>query len=80
RAIEEGLPIIRDTPTGVSAIIDSYGRVRASLGLGRAGVIDGRLPNKIAEPPYTRWHELPFYVLVILGLSLALLRADVKHD
>ncbi|MHB8284074.1 MAG: apolipoprotein N-acyltransferase, partial [Caulobacteraceae bacterium] len=36
RAIEEGLPIIRDTPTGVSAIIDSYGRVRASLGLGRA--------------------------------------------
>jgi apolipoprotein N-acyltransferase len=74
RAIEQGLPVIRDTPTGVSAVIDSYGRVRTSLGLGKAGVIDARLPTKIAQTPYARCHELPFYVLLIFGLSLSLLR------
>ncbi len=74
RAIEQGLPVIRDTPTGVSAVIDSYGRVRASLGLGRAGVIDALLPAKITTTPYARLHELPFYVLLVFGASLALLR------
>ncbi len=73
RAIEQGLPLIRATPTGVSAVVDSYGRVRASLGLGKIGVIDALLPARITKTPYASWHELPFYVLVILGFSLSLL-------
>jgi len=41
RAIEEGLPIVRATPTGVSAIIDAYGRIRpgAQLTLGNLGLL-----------------------------------------
>jgi apolipoprotein N-acyltransferase len=41
RAIEEGLSIVRATPTGISAIIDPNGAVRQSISMGRAGAIEG---------------------------------------
>ena len=44
RAAEEGLPVIRSTPTGISAVIDAHGRVVDSLGWRTAGVIDTQLP------------------------------------
>ena len=49
RAVEEGLPIIRATPTGVSAIINPDGSLAKSLPHGVAGRIDGHLPR--AGPP-----------------------------
>ena len=52
RAIEEGLPMVRATPTGVSAVIDPYGRVLPGklLGEGVYGAIDAALPG--AATPY----------------------------
>jgi apolipoprotein N-acyltransferase len=50
RAAEEGLPIIRATPTGISAIIDGRGQIVQELGLGKAGVIDGVLPPASPQP------------------------------
>lgn len=44
RAIEEGLPVVRSTPTGISAVIDARGRITESLPMGAAGRIDTRLP------------------------------------
>ena len=38
RSIEEGLPMIRAAATGISAIVDPYGRVNAALPLGDEGV------------------------------------------
>ncbi len=73
RAIEQGVPVVRSTPTGVSAIIDSYGRVRQSLGLGRAGTIDGQLPAALGPTLYSRLGDLTFYVLLAVLLSPALI-------
>lgn len=49
RAIEEGLPVIRATPTGISAAIDANGRILGSVRPGVAGTIDSLLPG--AAPP-----------------------------
>jgi apolipoprotein N-acyltransferase len=54
RSIEQGLPLLRDANTGISAIIDAYGRVLAYLPVEEEGVIDGVLPGKIAPPPFAR--------------------------
>jgi apolipoprotein N-acyltransferase len=49
RAVERGLPVVRAANTGISAVIDPYGRVRAEIGLGEQGVVDAELPR--AGPP-----------------------------
>ena len=54
RAIEEGLPLVRAANTGVSAIVDPYGRVLEELPLGAEGVLDGALPQRIDAPIFAR--------------------------
>ena len=69
RAIEEGLPIVRATPTGVSAIIDAYGRVLpgARLGLGGFGVVDARLPAALRPTPFSKLGETLFGALLLIS-------------
>jgi apolipoprotein N-acyltransferase len=69
RAIEQGLPVARAANTGISAVIDSYGRVLAEIGLGEKGVIDADLPK---AGPSTLFVQLGM-VLDIGALLLALL-------
>jgi apolipoprotein N-acyltransferase len=44
RAAEEGIPVLRATPTGISAVIDGRGQIVNSLPWRKAGVIDAVLP------------------------------------
>jgi apolipoprotein N-acyltransferase len=67
RAIEQGVPVVRAANTGISAIIDPYGRITKRLGLGRMGVLDGTLPAAIAATPYSRFAEW-WYVLVVCAM------------
>lgn len=73
RAIETGLPVVRSTPTGVSAVIDPWGRVVGDQRLepGESGVIDARLPRPTAITPYGRLGDLLFWLTVIAGLAVA---------
>lgn len=78
RAVEQGVPLVRDANTGISGIVDAYGRVRERLGLGQAGVVDGPLPVALDRAtPYARFGDLGFLLLLVASLSLAIkLRFD----
>jgi len=73
RAIEEGLPLIRAANTGISAIVDPYGRVLAELPLGAEGVLDGGLPQRIEAPVFAKFPFSSGFLLwaAVLGLALA---------
>jgi apolipoprotein N-acyltransferase len=72
RAIEEGLPMVRATPTGISAVIDAYGRIRpgAVLGQGALGVIDAPLPAALPPTPFSRWGEIFFWSAMTLSAAI----------
>ncbi|KLK93892.1 acyltransferase [Microvirga vignae] len=44
RSVEEGLPMVRAANTGISAVVDPYGRIVDSIPLGVEGILDAKLP------------------------------------
>ena len=72
RAIEEGLPLVRAANTGISAIVDPYGRIIAELPLGVENVLDGPLPRRINRTPFGQFHELVSFAISGLLLTTVL--------
>jgi apolipoprotein N-acyltransferase len=68
RSVEQGLPLVRAANTGISAAIDSYGRVTGRLGLNEQGVVDTGLPRGLSVLTlYSRFGDWP--ILIIAALS-----------
>lgn len=55
RAIEEGIPLIRVTNFGISAVFDAYGRKVESLKTDEIGVIDCYIPKKVEKTLYRKF-------------------------
>nr|WP_029351456.1 apolipoprotein N-acyltransferase [Bosea sp. 117] len=72
RTVEEGLPMIRATNNGISAIIDPLGRITGMLPLGARGVLDGELPAAAAPTLYSRIGNTVPFVLVMSAFAAAL--------
>ncbi len=73
RAIEQGLPLVRAANTGISAIVDARGGVRAASGLGVVEVVDGALPTPLETTVYARAGDLPSLTLCLALLFSAYL-------
>jgi apolipoprotein N-acyltransferase len=69
RAIEQGLPVARAANTGISAVIDPYGRILAEIGLDEKGVIDADLPKVGPTTPFARLGIVVEISVLILGFA-----------
>jgi apolipoprotein N-acyltransferase len=73
RAVEEGVPLVRAANTGISAVVDPYGRVTGMLPVGAEGVLDRNLPTNLRETtPYVRFGDVFFTIMLLGCLALAL--------
>ena len=80
RAAEEGLPVIRSTPTGISGVIDARGQVLSSLPWRQAGVIDTTLPPPAEPTPFARWGNLlPMLLAFAMLLTAVVLDARRRY-
>jgi apolipoprotein N-acyltransferase len=71
RAVEEGLPVVRAANTGISGLIDPYGRVLEQMDLGKSAVRDVPLPVALAPPPYARWGDWTLLAQLLIAALLA---------
>ncbi len=72
RAIEEGLPVLRATTTGISAIIDARGIVRHHAPMRQAQRIDALIPPAAPPTPFARLgNALPLaWAALLIGAAL----------
>ena len=74
RAAEEGLPVIRSTPTGISAVVDARGRLLHSIDWKTAGIVDSVLPAPFAPTLFARFgNAIPLalgFLLLLAAIAL----------
>ncbi len=77
RSIEEGLPAIRSANTGISGVIDAYGRILAQSALFEEVAIDHALPAPLPPTLFARTGNLFWFGALTLVLIVAAVRQ--KH-
>ncbi len=70
RALEAGRWLLRTTNTGVTAIVDDGGRVRAIAPTGKVYVLSGEIQPLAGETPVTRWGDAPVVCFSLLVLMV----------
>jgi apolipoprotein N-acyltransferase len=74
RTVEEGLPMVRVANNGISAVIDSVGRVRARIDLDTIGYADVNLPRAGDPTFYSQAGDWSLLLLLLLGAIPVALR------
>ena len=72
RAIELGLPLVRDANSGISAVVDGFGREIAVAPLGAEGVLDAELPEALAPTWQSRFGSAGAMVIGLVFFAAAL--------
>ena len=81
RAIEQGLPVFRSANTGISGIIDPYGRVIKKINLEARDAIYSPIPKKIKQTYYSKVGDFLFFGIIIITLLIMLfIKKKKKHE
>mgnify|MGYP002640508759 CR=1 FL=1 len=76
RATEEGLPLVRAAGTGISVVVDPYGRQLGRLEIGETGVLDSALPRPLPPTPYATYGNI---IPVIISALLLLISVKSRN-
>jgi apolipoprotein N-acyltransferase len=71
RALETGRYLLRATNTGISAIIDPQGHVRARSPQFETAVVRGSIRPYAGATPYVRFRDYPV-ILMVVGILLVM--------
>jgi apolipoprotein N-acyltransferase len=77
RAVETRRYLVRAAMTGVSGVVDPYGRVLDSMGPGRSGVVTSAVAGRRALTPYVRFGDA--FAFSCVGISVAGLLTRVRR-
>jgi apolipoprotein N-acyltransferase len=80
RAVEEGLPLVRAANTGISAVVDPFGRIVDSLPLGIEGVLDSGLPVAISPTVHTRFGMFVLTATLMFCLMTSIVRRRRRYS
>ena len=80
RAVETRLPLVRAANSGISAVVDSGGRIIGSLPLGDAGVFDIELPPRSNQFSLIRIRRFNFGLIIVIMVLIALVARRSKKQ
>lgn len=71
RAKEFGIPVLRATNNGVTAIINYKGQIQSQIPQFKALVLEDSITLVSGETPYRRFGDWPIWLLLLTGFALA---------
>ena len=74
RALETGKPLLRATNDGITAVVDSRGRVAAELPQFQPGILRTSVTPRTGTTPFSRYRSIPVVLLCAMLLAVAALR------
>ena len=70
RAVEEGISVVRSANSGISAVIDPFGRISAKIDLAKKGFVDAKIPQSLSPTFYAEHGNLTILIICMLILVL----------
>ena len=80
RSLETGLPTVRSTNTGATAIINDQGQVIQRLPGFKQDTLVGSVQARTGKTPYVRWGDTPLMIFVLLILVTSAWRYRKEKD
>ncbi|SOE17882.1 apolipoprotein N-acyltransferase [Hoeflea halophila] len=80
RAVETRSPLVRAANNGISAVVDTGGRIIGSLPLGEAGVFDVALPSPSDQFLLIRIRRFNFGLIIVIMVVMAVVARRSKNQ